>query len=348
MGDLDSAARTQPTLLRARLPAAFAAVGLALALVVLTAGGTTAHEPAPEAAAAVTTARPGQVVQRGAVSVLAPPRGQGVWGEVHFVDGSFEALELSTDGSGVVSARHTRGAGGSSGNPRTSGDGVGDTALAEGATVTAAPTATAAPRPTPTPNTSAECTTGEYYLYTWRIPTYSWALQTGSIPTYLKNRTNGTAAVLDAIKRANTNIVTGRNVCARADAISASYRYLGSTTRYPNISSSASCTGGNGYSTIGFGALPSGIAGMACAYGIYNGTAREGDVRLATGVKWETTASCYDEYRIEALMTHEFGHIYGLKHVTSSALTMYRGVRKCSMAAATLGLGDLRGLERKY
>ncbi len=47
-------------------------------------------------------------------------------------------------------------------------------------------------------------------------------------------------------------------------------------------------------------------------------------------------------------MTHEFGHVYGLKHVSSSVLTMYRSIRKCSMAAATLGLGDLRGLERKY
>ena len=125
--------------------------------------------------------------------------------------------------------------------------------------------------------------------------------------------------------------------------------YLGSTSRYPNISSSASCTGGNGYSTIGFGSLPYGVAAMACAYRIVNGVAQEGDVRLATGVKWATSsATCSDAYLVEAVMTHEFGHIYGLKHVTSSALTMYRALPKCSMAAATLGLGDLRGLERKY
>jgi Zn-dependent protease with chaperone function len=194
-----------------------------------------------------------------------------------------------------------------------------------------------------------ECTTGENYLYGWRIPKYSWAFQASSVPYYLASRTNGTALVIDAVKRANNNVVTGRNLCGRADAISATFAYLGTTTRAPNIASWASCTGGNGYSTVGFGSLPSGVVAMACAYRIVNGTASEGDMKLSSAVRWATTtAGCVDAYLIEAVMTHEVGHIYGLKHVSSSVLTMYRGMRKCSMAAATLGLGDLRGLERKY
>ena len=200
------------------------------------------------------------------------------------------------------------------------------------------------PRPT-----TAECTTTEYSLYGWRKPTYSWSFQTASTPYYLANRTNGTAAVRDALKRGNANIVNGRNACGRPDYISASFTYLGSTGRSPNISSWATCSGGNGYSTVGFGSLPSGVAAMACAYRIVNGIASEGDVKLSTRVRWATSSSsCSDAYMIEAVMTHEFGHIYGLRHVSSSAMTMYRGVRKCSMSPATLGWGDLRGLERKY
>jgi hypothetical protein len=197
--------------------------------------------------------------------------------------------------------------------------------------------------------TTAECTSTAYSLYSWRKPSYSWSFQSSTTPSYLASRTNGVAIVADQLKRANTNIVTGRNACGRADYIAANFTYLGSTGRAPNISSSATCTGGNGYSSIGFGALPYPVAAMACAYRIVNGVATEGDVKLSTGVRWATSlSSCSNAYLIEPVMTHEFGHIYGLRHVTSSAMTMYPSVGKCRTGASTLGWGDLRGLERKY
>lgn len=317
-------------------------------------------------------AAPGEVVRRGAIGVVAPPPGHSAWGEIFFVDGGFEALEVATDKDGVArvasysargNGREDGGRGGlgaaafeatESGAAASSMPPSPEPTTIVAAPPTPAPTAapTRTPSPTPTPAIypkSAECTTGSYSLYSWRKPTYSWSFQMSTTPLYLANRINGTSIVAAALKRANTNIVTGRNVCGRADAISASFTYLGNTGRAPNISSSATCSGGNGYSSLGFGALPYRVAAMACAYRILNGVAAEGDVKLATGVRWATSvASCSDAYLIEAVMTHEFGHIYGLRHVTSSAMTMYPSVAKCRGSASTLGLGDMRGLERKY
>ena len=373
---------------RERLRAAVA-VQVAVLILVAAAGVATAHPPRSEPSRDAVDARPGDLVRHGSLGAVAPPRGQRVWGEIHFVDGAWETLEVDTDSAGVVTKRHTRVVAERANPAGTESGGEGAAAIeaeesptAEASpsaepsptaapsttaapspspavtqapqatpTATPRPTATATPRPTATATprpTTAECTTSEHYLYSWRMPAYSWAFQTASTPSYLAGRTEGTRAVLDALKRANNNIVTARNVCGRADGVSATYRYLGTTGRYPNISSTATCTGGNGYSTIGFGRLPTGIAGMACAYGFVNGTAREADIKLSTGVRWETTRTCYDEYYIESVMTHELGHVYGLKHVSSTALTMYRSIRKCSKAATTLGLGDMRGLERKY
>jgi hypothetical protein len=341
----------------------------ALVLVVVAASGAAAGPPAAQIGDGATNARPGELVRRGAIGVVAPPPGERTWGEVHFVDGTFETLEIETDAAGRVYAR--------AGNARnelghsTSTGGEGAAALegtgsaaplspapsssASQPALTPAPSValaapTASPKPTPTPNLSAaECTSTSYSLYSWRKPTYSWSFHTSSTPSTLADRSGGTGAVVNAIKRANNNIVSGRNVCGRADYISATYTYLGSTGRAPNIASTATCSGGNGYSSIGFGSLPSGVAAMACAYRIVNGVAAEGDAKLSTRVRWATSStSCSDAYLIEAVMTHEFGHIYGLRHVTSPALTMYPSVRKCSGTLSTLGVGDLRGLERKY
>lgn len=302
---------------------------------------------------------------------MAPPRGERAWGEIFFVDGGFEALEIETDQAGVarVASYQVQGKGRAVRADAAAGaaaiEATEASPPASGASTpapsssligsplptlvpTASPRSTPTPTPVPQPN-AAECKATDYSLFSWRKPTYSWSFGSATTPSYLANRTNGTTLVSDALKRANTNIVTGRNICGRADNVTASFTYLGVTGRAPNISSSATCTGGNGYSSIGFGSLRYPVAAMACAYRIVNGVAAEGDVKLSSGVRWATsTASCSDAYVIEALMTHEFGHIYGLRHTISSSQTMYASVRKCSAAASTLGLGDLRGLERKY
>ena len=60
---------------------------------------------------------------------------------------------------------------------------------------------------------------------------------------------------------------------------------------------------------------------------------------------------CRSKYSVEAAATHEFGHAFGLGHVSESlhpALTMSPVIAACQSSETTLGLGDVRGLEAKY
>lgn len=337
------AGRTWDATLRQVLARAAIAGGLGLMLLVPAAGVASAHgtNDATEREVLSITIRPGQLVTDHGVSVVAPPRGQSVWGEIHFTDGSAQVLQAETRRDGRVFTRHL-------GDDRvaTIADrrtdlarsvDVRDAGLADGAaagldSVSGATTATSA------------CSSGAYYSYSWRMPSYRWYYQVYSTPSSMSR-----VDTPNAIKRANTNLVTGRNSCGRRDYISATYSFLGNTSRGTNISSTARCTGGDGVSVIGFGYLPSSAVAMACVYGLSGGDAREGDVRLNYRVSWANyRTSCHSATLVESALTHEIGHVYGLGHVYVSGLTMNPYIPNCSLDPATLGLGDMYGLERKY
>jgi hypothetical protein len=329
--------------LRALAHRAIVAAGLGLLLTANAAGLASAHHhPAQDRVS--TKFRVGQTVADYGLTLVAPARGGFVFGEVHYLDGTAEQLILETDQSGRVFASHL-------GNDRVAG------ALAKqgASSLTADPDDTnvqqrlASDDGMAVTTSSTECGSTSSYAYNWRIPSYKWALNTSTIPSFLRSRSNGDQAVIDQIKSAASNITGARNVCGRGDYISATHTYLGSTGRTNGISTSAGCTGGDGYSVVNFGYLPSGVLGMACAYGLSSGTAKEGDVRLNLKTPWETQLGwCSSETLIQAAMAHEFGHIFGLGHVYGSPQTMNPYVPNCSLAPTTLGLGDLLGFERKY
>ena len=59
-----------------------------------------------------------------------------------------------------------------------------------------------------------------------------------------------------------------------------------------------------------------------------------------------------DKLSLEATMTHEAGHVFGLGHIGErrhGRLTMSPFLNgPCENSEATLGLGDVRGLEALY
>ncbi len=296
--------------------------------------------------AAANDPRPGDLLSRGGLSVVVPEPGHMVWGELKLDDGTSRTLSVETDRSGTVRVAEPGDETAAAGHVQLTGA----TAALVGAQ--AATMSSQAAQPDGSSGGTGECSDRSYSRFSWRTPLLSWRYASGTTPSKFRNRTNGTRQVINALKRANRNITDARNLCGRSDRIGAQGTYLGTTSSGPNVSSGGSCTGGDGRSVIGWGSLPSNSIAMACVSGISGGVAYEGDIRINWNKAYETKLRyCSGELLIESAMTHEFGHLYGMAHVStysSPNLTMQPRVSYCSRGHSRLGLGDMLGLETKY
>ncbi len=161
-----------------------------------------------------------------------------------------------------------------------------------------------------------------------------------------------------AVKRAGTNVATSSNACSLGDRVPASLSYAGATRYAANVTSSGGCGGNDGRSVVSFGSLPRGTLAVACTYyASKNGRSEAiaSDIRVGTTPTWTvnpTATSCRDRYDLEAVMTHERGHTFGLNHVSETShgnLTMSTQLNgPCQLTERSLGRGDVIGLDRKY
>ena len=177
--------------------------------------------------------------------------------------------------------------------------------------------------------------------------TYSWVFNAASTPKNLLP-----SDTVSALKKSVSRIVSGYNNCGKADAISATHAYAGTTTSLPDISTSAACLSLDGKSEMGFATLPTGMVGMTCWWSL-GGDIIEGDIMFNKNIPWylKKPTSCSSKWSLHAAAAHEVGHLYGLNHVsetTSGSLTMSPRIMACQNSEVTLGLGDLKGLEALY
>ncbi|HYO56496.1 matrixin family metalloprotease [Archangium sp.] len=274
-------------------------------------------ESEEELAQIIHTLRPGDWLQYREVAVLVPPAGEGVHAEAVLSDGRMVELQVKTAVDGRVAlVRH--------------------------------PAPVKALKSTDHTAMSA-CTEGAYNLlgYRW-THTYHWSFNAGTTPGELT-----VAEAEQAIREATNNITTGRNDCGLTDAINASHQYEGRTTTGTDINTTGGCNARDGRSVTGFGDLPNGTLAVTCTWYDGSGSAVESDARInKVEYTWTTSAesaSCSNRFGLEAVMTHERGHTFGLGHVApGSPLTMRPGIGACDGSTATLGLGDVRGLRQRY
>ena len=213
-------------------------------------------------------------------------------------------------------------------------------AASSAAAVTASPTSiTSSPAP---------CSDSKYNLIgpKWKS-TLRWSYKSSTTPSYLN-----TANVVSVLKKAFNNITSENNDCGRADRVSATWSYLGTTTRGLGVTKAGACGSADGHNTVGFGALPAGYLALTCVRSVA-GSIVEIDIRLATGNRWALALNgCLNAYALEAVATHEIGHAYGLDHVGETnhgRLTMSIYIDgTCENQESTLGLGDMKGLEALY
>ena len=170
---------------------------------------------------------------------------------------------------------------------------------------------------------------------------YSWQFDAATTPSAL-----GRSAVLSVIKKAFNNVTGEHNDCGRPGSIAASNTYLGATTTRPN------CNQPDGHNVVGFGRLDNGVLAVTC-YWISGGRIAEADMKINSREAWSLSlSSCSNQIMLEATLTHEAGHVFGLDHVSEKAhgrLTLSPYIDGiCENQESTLGLGDMRGLEALY
>jgi hypothetical protein len=280
--------------------------------------------------------RPGRIVVEDGIAVRAPKRGGFAFAIIEGADGRSRSLYLQTTGRGRV---------------RSAGSHTTPTEVRR-RLIQAETAAAGSTRPTIAAGTTAaaDCRDRSRTLFPWRVRLLTWTLATRGAPSTLRDRNGGTKRLLEVMARAQHNVTWARNRCGRPDRVHSKGWFTNRTTRWANVSSGGGCTGGDGQSTISFGSLPYPSVAMTCVYGVRNGVASEADIRVNTNARWALGlgACSGSELLLESVMTHEFGHVYGLGHTHSSPwMTMAPLIRYCDAGPTTLGLGDLLGLEAK-
>ncbi|OLR92055.1 peptidase M10A [Actinokineospora bangkokensis] len=197
----------------------------------------------------------------------------------------------------------------------------------------------------PTPRVDTACTDATYALKTWRV--------TGTLTWYY----NGTAAApavagtaLQAITNASTTVAKGVNRCGKPATFTTTYKYGGTATAAPQVAADASCTGNDGKSVTGWGALPVKVLAYTCTYFSSKGVVLASDTLIDNrAYTWFTTlpANCASAYDLETTMAHERLHTAGLAHVDqtkNASQVMTPASSPCDTTRRTLAAGDYAGL----
>ena len=160
------------------------------------------------------------------------------------------------------------------------------------------------------------CKDGAYALEGthWRSA-FQWSFQAKSIPSGMnKSKVEG------ALIRAARNITWARNGCGLPDKVDATQRYLGWTPAAPDVTAAATCGAADGKNVVGFGKLPSDYLAITCRW-LRAGKIVEADVMInKTVFRWTVAipTGCRTEWAVEDVATHEFGHVFGLDHVSEA------------------------------
>jgi len=193
-----------------------------------------------------------------------------------------------------------------------------------------------------------ECSDRAYTNEPYRVEfNLRWYFNSNTTPGELSSK-----SALDAIRRGTQNITDTQSNCRRGDRVPHFMDYQGTTNHN-------ACPGHNDMmSVVSFGTLPQGTLAQTCT--IYepddhSNRTKWSDIKInKASFNWTTNpgGSCNSKYDLESVVTHERGHTFGLGHVSETShrnLTMSPSINgPCQSSERSLGLGDWRGLDRKY
>lgn len=270
----------------------------------------------------------GRQIVDGPVASVVPPAGEGVYVEALTLEGAQE-LEIRRLQDGSIEL-----------------EGVGEES--EEAEIGEMLRSTVAAR-----SASDECRDIAYQSNDWRVvDSLGFRINLGSIPQEISLK-----SAADAIRRAGVNITGTDNGCKMGDRVPADLNYNGNSDAQANVGAATSCTQNDEFNVVSFGDRPSGTLATTCTY--FNGGSGEvtgSDIEVnKDDFRWTTrplARSCKGRFDLEAIMTHERGHTFGLGHVLEKShrnLTMSNFANgPCQASERSLGRGDVLGLDRKY
>ncbi|WP_165964430.1 matrixin family metalloprotease [Actinomadura sp. KC216] len=132
-------------------------------------------------------------------------------------------------------------------------------------------------------------------------------------------------------------------------------RYSGESATGPNVTRDAACGTRDRVNTFGGKAMTgaeSDVLAATCIWFVGKRTVETDMALQEHGKRWWSGGLCIPgSYSIEAVVTHEMGHVLGLAHVEGAEhanLTMAPAVAACDNGLATLGKGDYDGLISLY
>lgn len=179
--------------------------------------------------------------------------------------------------------------------------------------------------------------------------TYRWTMRPTGMPGYL----GAYGPVRDAVRAAAHAVDQGDNSCGLIGDLALSQRYSGETTRDAGINADGTCGERDERNVVAFGRLDGGLLALTCLWWS-KGRTVESDVRISDAPNMFTLnpgAGCSGSWDLQGTLTHEFGHVFGLGHVSYAEhgeLTMSDGLPACSANFRSLGLGDYQTLKGQY
>ena len=164
----------------------------------------------------------------------------------------------------------------------------------------------------------------------------------------------------NAVRRAASNVFNTRNNCRLGDRVPVFVSYGGRSGAPAQVGNDL-CGLDDGRSIVAFGDLRGGILAAACTISEdrpdfpYDEVV-SADIKInRSDFRWTASPgvrTCSRDYDIEGVVTHEWGHVFGLGHVPESGnqnQTMSPNINgPCQGTERTLGRGDVLGLDAKY
>jgi hypothetical protein len=182
----------------------------------------------------------------------------------------------------------------------------------------------------------------------WQAP-YRWTLRLAGMPGYL----GASEPVREAIRAAGAAVDDGHNDCGLTAGLALSQRYAGETERDAGVRADGTCAERDERNVVAFGRLDGGLLALTCLWWS-RGRTVEADIRISDApgtFTLDPTAGCTGSWDLQGTLTHEFGHVFGLGHVSYAEhgeLTMSDGLPACSTGFRALGLGDYETLRAQY